>query len=422
MRLLFAFALLMATSAKVGAFNVNDGGASVGNTNAINVGFQPTAIIFWWSGRSDSVDANGGADSKMGVGFAVSTTARSAASLFDQDAAATSNCERTQSAAAMVCERLDGANGGLLDLNSIDANGFTTIIDAAFTTNLRVHYLALGGDVSAAAEGTISLGATGNVSVTGLSFQPKAVLLLSHGGAAANGAGIGLGAATGTANEACVSIGMQNGAASSDTASYGFGDECAALNNYSSNGEPPFGRAEFVQFNSDGFTINVLEIGTNARYLALGGAASFLVRDFLTRTDTTQFSESGFGFTPKATLFASCCTAECVQNTATASGQMSIGAATSASERGAHATTSQDALADTEVWTAVSHDEVYVNGDLADGVEGEMDLVSMDSDGFTVVMDDADPVAAFVWYLAIGDVAAAGGVPMGTLPMMGVGK
>ena len=36
---------------------------------------------------------------------------------------------------------------------------------------------------------------------------------------------------------------------------------------------------------------------------------------------------------------------------------------------------------------------------------GLMDIQSMDSGGFTAIMDDADPSQTFVFYFAIGDAA-----------------
>jgi hypothetical protein len=71
-----------------------------------------------------------------------------------------------------------------------------------------------------------------------------------------------------------------------------------------------------------------------------------------------------------------------------------------------------DAANDSIVSTGVSHDQVYQNLNANTGaIEGEMDVQSVGSDGFTLIMDDADPAQSFVWYAAWGDTVTAGGQP-----------
>lgn len=61
----------------------------------------------------------------------------------------------------------------------------------------------------------------------------------------------------------------------------------------------------------------------------------------------------------------------------------------------------EDNLADTETATGNYDSAVYIN--IADDAAvGLMDLKSIESDGFTCVMDDTDPSACWVTYLAFG--------------------
>ncbi len=69
-------------------------------------------------------------------------------------------------------------------------------------------------------------------------------------------------------------------------------------------------------------------------------------------------------------------------------------------------TLDENGTADSETARAVEHDEVYANIATDDTIEGLLDIKSIDSDGFTCVMDDPDPSAAFVPYMAFGDTAA----------------
>jgi hypothetical protein len=65
-------------------------------------------------------------------------------------------------------------------------------------------------------------------------------------------------------------------------------------------------------------------------------------------------------------------------------------------------------LADTETAYANYDTAVYANV-VDDAAAGLMDLKSIDATGFTCVMDDTDPSACWVTYLAIGATAAPSG-------------
>jgi hypothetical protein len=67
----------------------------------------------------------------------------------------------------------------------------------------------------------------------------------------------------------------------------------------------------------------------------------------------------------------------------------------------------EDNLADTETARANYDTAVYANV-VDDAIVGLMDIKSIDATGFTAVMDDVDPSAYWVTYLAIGAAAAAG--------------
>jgi hypothetical protein len=100
--------------------------------------------------------------------------------------------------------------------------------------------------------------------------------------------------------------------------------------------------------------------------------------------------------------------AESAAGTPTVHDTFSMGVANSATSRYAAATWSTDGVADTVVYTAIEHDEVYIGISSVPAVEGLMDIKTW-ADPITFVMDDTDPSAKFATMLVIGNVAVAGG-------------
>lgn len=409
----------MALSVKAGAFDSGTGVATT--TIEVDTGFQPKAIIFWWSGKADTTDACSAGTIAAGVGFACGTSDRRCSGWASTSGGANSATGRIQRNDACVATVTGaGSVGGLLDLNSLDADGFTLIVDDAFSASVRVHYLALGGDtITGAVTGEFDCNdATGSQSVTGVGFEPDGVLFATNllGSSTQGTIGLfGFGAATSATEEAVVAVGGRNLVSVADTTSYALTGECIAVVDATVANPPPVMRAEFTQFTADGFDLNWLEIGfTGTRlcnYLALAGA-SMKVGSLLTQTDTTTpIQVTGMGFQPSAVLFASAARAASTANASTDDAMCSIGAATGPAERGAQAVWDEDDAASglIECATAVEHDAVYINIASDDTAQGLMDLTSMDSDGFSCIMDDADPSQNFVWWMAFGEGAGGGG-------------
>jgi len=403
-------------SAFAGSFNITTAAAT--NTVAVTgVGFTPVAIIFSWSSRTESTDASGGADAAFGMGFCAGTTDRRSMCNFVEDAQTTTDTGMRQSTDACIMQigTAAGDQIGAADLDSFDADGFTMVIDDDFTIDMRISFLALGGDHNNAATGDFVMSATGELAETGVGFAPGCVLFMGSRFTTVTTQDNtqvvwAFGAATAAASEFTIGLRSRHAQATSESARYGFGAECLSI--HETTADDPFVRAELTSLDADGFTVEVLEVGATriGYYLALGGG-QYHVGDILTATDTTNFSTTGVGFQPTGVLFASHCVAEDTQDTGVAELKWSIGAATGAAERTAQAVSDQDGLTTTETFTAIEHDEVYIRPDLADGVEGLMDLVSLDADGFTNVMDDADPDAAFVGYVAFGDAVGVSQLP-----------
>lgn len=414
----------MALSAKVGTFLSGTGAA--GSTVAITgVGFQPKALICWMSGRTEAVDTVGALTILPSFGFAASSNAEYCISGYSADAVAASDTARRKNVDSFICE-IDaaGANVGSLGLQSFDADGFTAVVVTAFTVSRRIHYLALGGDsITNVKQGEFVMpNVLGNGDITGVGFQPDCVLMIHRRATGAgSGSGLGLsltiGAASSSSQRAVVGIRSVDAGVTMDADSYALDVECLMTN--PQGGGAPLDRYDFVGFIADGFTLNCLEVGAANRvgYLALKGG-NYRVDSLLTSTTGgATIQETGFGFKPAGVLFLSHCMAETVQDSNSAHLRLSIGAATGPTERTACAVRDEDAVADSNCAAAVEFDECYANINTStDTIDGLMDLDSMDADGFTTIMDDGDPAAAFVWYVAFGP-AAAGGL---TLALSGI--
>lgn len=406
----------MALQAKVGSFNTSTA-AATNNVVVTGVGFQGKIAFFWWNGRVDTTDAAGRATHNRGFGVAISATDRRFMSSFSQDAQAAAVTNKTQGNAHCVGNTTSAdAIDGLLDFVSWDVDGFTLVIDDAFSTDMRVHYLVLGGaDLSNVVGGNFAKAAstTGNASVTGLAFQPDCVLLFSCNNNTINNtvgvdSGFYLGLALSSSNRAHIAGGSNDAAATMQTVSYSNDAEfmttmVAGINNIDSH-------ADFVSMNSDGFTINWSESNAQAvnfNYIAMKGC-QFALGTALTQTDTSTPIEVATSFTPVAGVIFSHNKTEDALDALGNDDQTSIGAFTSTSERAAMAIADDDNVADSVVTTAVEHDEVYISINAATGaVQGLMDVQTIDSGGVDFIMDDADPAQAFFIYWLFGNAPTA---------------
>lgn len=391
-------------------------GAATTTVAVTGVGFVPKAILFWWSGRTEGVDTIGRATHYRGFGVACTTTDRRAVANTVVDAAATSDTQGGHSdAACIILVNTGAAIDAAMDLQSMDADGFTLIVDDAFPRDTRIGYLALGGDslTDVASGQFIEPAATGDQDTTSLAFQPDSILFFSAQNAtapptAAVQAQMMIGAATSSSAQGVWAGTSRNGQAAIAARSYCTAGECIALQAVTG---APNGRADFVSFLSNGFRINWAERAA-LRYvffLALKGG-NYTVGNLLTQTDTvTDIVESSFGYQPTGALLVSHGQAESTSDTDQGHDRLSIGAFSGTAARGAQGTLDEDTLADSEVTAAMEFDEVYVNIKTDSTIDGLMDIKSIDSDGFTTIMDDADPAQAFVWYMAFGPAAAAAG-------------
>jgi len=402
-----------------------------GSTVTVTTGFQPKVFFLWTNGRNSATDTVGADEHIRGFGVGVSLTDRRAVCTQSQDPStdanggivADSGVYHTVDAALCVLDDQGGTDhfDGQLEVDAILSNGFRLIVDPNMdeffdSGAVRVHYLALGGsDLANIVTGEFTEpGATGNQDVTSLGFQPDAVILFSgmiSSAAPAQGDDstltVGFAAGSGNPNDVVLAGASNNGADPMQTVSYSLGGESIALFDAAIAG--PNGRAEVDAWLSNGFSLNWIERAASRRifYVALQGGRH-AVGDLLTSTSTTQFSETGLSFSPLAGLFMSHNKAQSTADAAQDHDEWSMGGVTTAATRRASCLLDQDNLATSSVGTAVEHDELYCNVGTSNTIEGLMDVVSVNSDGWTFVMDDADPAQSFVGYWAMAAGPATG--------------
>lgn len=396
----------MALSAKAGSFT---GSGLTGNQAVTGVGFQATVVIFWWN---LSVSDGSAVDFMMGFGVGISSSDRRAAgnSSIDNQASSINNAWNQSSTCIY-------APGGVprADFVSMDSDGFT--VNWVSASSSVFNYLALGGtDLTNVKSGAIAAKTTtGNQAYTGVGFQPTCLILFAGKFStdpldqATNGAAM-IGFATSASDRGCVAWRNKNGA-NPQVAKHRQSKSKIAI---SVTDAGVFTEADFVSFDSDGFTLNFTTAGGSADvcyYLALRGP-QFKVSSFNQPTSTGNQSITGSGFTPKASLMISNNDTAANDDTTAAHALVSLGAATGTSARACIWSGESDAVSP----TVADHDldrtkliKMIANSSLT--VNAAADHVSFDSDGQTVNWTTADATAREVLVLWVGD--ASGGVAQG---------
>jgi hypothetical protein len=299
---------------------------------------------------------------------------------------------------------------GWADVQSVGNGSFTLEILDAFSVDLRVSYLAIGGSEITVETGTFTApvgGGPGSMTHS-LGVAPSAYFFMGmHDSDAPTvriDSSLSFGAATANADQAVWSGGSNDAATSGVTGTYCLRGECYALNDVNPSVSPN-NRMVFSSGDATDIFHTWPERGNAMRvhWLAIAGG-SWKLGSLTTQTDTTTaFSTGDLGFYPVAAMFVSACKAEpAADATPSAHDEWSVGAATSASNRTCQQASSRNGNTNMFVQTGLRTDAVYLNADPAtDAIEGIGDINTW-GDPITLIMDDADPSQSFMWYVAVG--------------------
>ena len=242
------------------------------------------------------------------------------------------------------------------------------------------------------AVGTLSVPTTtGNQDVTGLPFQPKAVIFrcacLGSGTPADTDVYLAcFGAATSSSQQWSIGI-AENGAASSNAGRRAVTNACITL---LANGTPAVDAiATFVQFNADGFRVNWTDAAASAgmvvEFTALGGADLtnvFAGSHTIVRNTAGTEATTGVGFTPDFLMFAS----EGVPGAAVVDAILSVGFArrTPTVQQNAMFLFENDAAGTMDAAVYRSTTKCIGLPDATAVLEAEAQMSSFDASGFTL--------------------------------------
>lgn len=424
---------MMAATFKVDSFNIGTGAAAT-TVAVTGVGFLPQFVFFWWSGRTETGSAVGLGDVNKGYGMAISSSSRRAVGVRQRDNFNTNGILhdlRYQTDTNCIIAVSDDASPtdteGLANLQSMDSDGFTLVINEQFTASFRIHFMAISG-LDNVFIGTITEpGATGNQDTTTPGFQPDSAIFTSAGLVGLPELGLDsdlmFGAAAETTPDNVVQAGGGSDAANGDPdrLRYVRQGECVALidaGNQIGSGTLS-GRASVTSWLSNGLRLNWTErtAATRLIFFAAFKGAQFGVGTFQSATSITTIVVSGLGFQPKFVMTGSGggTAAEAVDTPTVAHDMWTFGMG-SASPGRVHGGQNEKVASPSVAGTAVRHDSIYVHfASPPSTLDGRASLQSLDADGFTLSQDDADPSSFFgVWWA--GGEAAAGVEGTLTLP------
>ncbi len=229
-------------------------------------------------------------------------------------------------------------------------------------------------------------GSTGNQAITGVGFQPKAVLFFM-GDPTSDGSTIdlrmGLGFGISSTDRWAVSDDSDDGINPPDGSRRHDDSKCITLTDISS----VVAAADLVSMDSDGFTINWTTVDATARrvtYVAVGGADLTNIASVLINASASTGDQAitGVGFQPGLVLFSHAAITAAPPGTFGLS-RLGLGAAVSSAERWCMATHSAGSGAASDTARMQLTDACIVTHNVS-VVQGRADFVSMDSDGFTI--------------------------------------
>ncbi|OGD31419.1 hypothetical protein A3C91_04765 [Candidatus Azambacteria bacterium RIFCSPHIGHO2_02_FULL_52_12] len=390
-----------ATSIKEGTFVKN---TATGNQAVTGVGFQPKAIIFFWTRQAV---AGFSAFRSNGVGFATGVANQRAVAVAENDNAATSNSGRYRSEANTILMLSSGTPvlGARAAFVSFDADGFTVNWAVNEARSDIIHYLAIGGaDITNATASTFTLATgTGNQAVNTVGFQPSFVMFLwgftEALDTASAGLEMGMGFAQGPTQQASIMNVSRDGRASNDFKySQQRTDNSILLTNLAGAQDA---LASFVSMDASGFTVNKSNApaaNTPVFFLALRGG-QYNVGSFNQPVATGAQTVSAPGFQPIGLMFSSFNRA--ASTTLAQEAEVSLGSATASTAR-------------SNIWAESrtidpSDTNTYENTTsvltLATGpgtIDAQADFSAFTATGFTLNWTTVDATARQIIYVAIG--------------------
>ncbi len=396
---------------KVGSFTKSTGAGPLTQAIAHGLGEVPKAIILWTDGKTNET---GSGSYLFGFGMTDGTTSKSVATA-SQDSVSPMNASTRMASKALTIVQWSEVLVAEADLQSWTDTSFTLNWTTNNATAYVIHYVVVGGsDVSAKVLEWTTATATGNQAVTGVGFQPDAVIH-AHGThaftaalpASIAGAGFGLGAMDADGDQWASTYLTVDNVGTSDTqrgqqtngALYSFNNTLTVQK-----------KASWVSMNADGFTVNF----TNAASAAAARVLSLALKginvkpgSFLKSTNAAPATQSiaGVGFRPGVVLLTSA--QDVTRGGPVAESRFGLGASDGTTQ-GSIAIADRNGSNNSKVDGLDKTSKVFLkdNNTITAVADAEADLVSLDGDGFTLNWTTNDAVQTEVLYLAFAPIAA----------------
>lgn len=227
---------------------------------------------------------------------------------------------------------------------------------------------------------------TGNQAVTGIGFQPKALILFGNS-RTSNGSSpdvnFSYGMAVSSTSRACIAGISKHGFTTTDSERYHTNAKCVTF--ISTPGTVLFA-ADFVSFGVDGFTLNVTTTDAIARKLNVvcfgGDDLQVFIKQWTTNAVTGNQNVTGVGFSPDF-VFNLGVNSTTALPIASAALFAQIGAATSNTAQFGISSRSDDAITGVQVADKKMDTDIFYTGVSGGAVQAEAAYVTKILDGFT---------------------------------------
>jgi hypothetical protein len=401
--------------------------------------FEPKAIRLYWVGlQSTATAANSQAVAeRRGVGFIANNggvLTRSCVGTFSADNSGNADCGSIWSnTSCVITVSGAGAKDGAIDIDSVDALGFTLILDDVLPANITVFYEAWGGDeitnitIGAIAEPA----AIGNQTYTATGFTPstsgftpdRCIMLAGVQTVNATDVGqaqdsglhvgfVGSGFSTALPDQFTVCGNSDDGSATMDTDGYNQSGQCLSMITIA--GGNPNAIAGIVSYGTDTFTLDwSLRATTNRRsiYMAIKGgqwrAGSLLING---NTLSSTATISGLPFNVKGISLLGAMKPESTANTSTAQDRIGFGSGTSTTVRNSAAVLDENGTANSEINLSLYTTQVLVYPSTAGGLQTAYDINAIGANQVQLITDTAGGVALEqIGYLVFGDKKVTAG-------------
>jgi hypothetical protein len=391
------------------------------------LGFRPQAMRFTTAGIGSAVDAGSAtAHLRRGIGLAAGPSARRCVGTQDQDNVATMVCTAgfRDDCVAMALTATGPAADGLLDLDSVNDDGFVLVVDDQAPVDLTVMWQAWGGPNTQAFVGDFAEPAatgTQTYTVTGVTPTDNDQILMLAGvqatGAAPTAertdAGMCAGYAMtggGAARQIVTAHNSRDNVADSVAGQYGTDAQCLAMFLIGGTNADISARARFLQWQTDAFQLEWDERGTTDRryiYLVIQGGlwrCGELTID--AQTAGAQATVSGLSFKPIGIDTMTVGDNENVSDTGRAVADMVLGSGISPTDRLCLASCALHNQASASVQSRVEYDQIGVIPNVDGTVYTAYDLDKVSNDGFRMVVDAnqaAESAVEWHGWLAFGN-------------------